>query len=271
MVTTKVIPRLPRNGIRACTSIHQMSRAFYKAPIVVACLALPTSASAFSDPQAYADPADVGGGAGRWFTGSSADGYGCNVCHTGNAGEALEVSGLPVEGFVGGKSYEVSVRWPASALHFALIAEFTDEQRRGAGAIALPRPDALKPAELCGAELAGQFAAQLHDAEGGRQLVSVIDCGARILRFQWTPPPSAAGPLAFDVGFVSSNQDAAPSGDGVTLVRRVLPRAGNPLETRIVAQGCTAVQSKTAQDWLMPLLLLAVAARRRTRNRREES
>jgi hypothetical protein len=271
MERTKVVRRLPRNGIRACTSIREMSRAIYKAPIVVACLALSTSAFAFSDPQAYADPADVGGGAGRWFTGSSADGYGCNVCHTGNPGAPLEISGLPVDGFVAGKSYEVSVSWPASAPNLALIAEFTDEQRRGAGAIALPRPDTLKPLELCGAELAGQLPADVHDADGGRQLVSVIDCGAQKLRFQWTPPPLAAGPLWFNLGFVSSNQDATPSGDGVTLVRRVLHRAGEPLETRIVAQGCTAVQSKTARDWLVPLVLLAAAARRRTRNRREVS
>jgi hypothetical protein len=225
------------------------------------CLQLPAPARAFSDPQAYADPVDLGGGAGRWFTGSSADGYGCDVCHTGAAGADLTISGLPIAGFVSGRSYEVTVTWPVSVPHLALVAEFSDEQRRGAGTIALPRPEALKPDELCGAELAGELPAQVHDADSGRKLVSVIDCGARKLRFQWTPPPppSAAGPLWFNVGFVSSNQDAAPTGDGVTLVRQPLPAAGQSLPARSIAQGCDVLPARAGggRGSMMFLLLMA--------------
>jgi hypothetical protein len=244
-----------------------MKRIALTAMMVGGCLQLPLIARAFSDPQAYSDPVDVGGGAGRWFTGSSADGYGCDVCHSGAAGADLTISGLPLAGFALGKAYEVSLSWPVSAPHVALIAEFTDEQRHGAGTLELPRPDALKPDELCGADLAGQLAAGVHAADGGRQLVSVIDCGARKLRFQWTAPPTAAGPLWFNVGFVSSNQDGTPLGDGVTLVRRPLPVAGQTLPPRAIAQGCSASPVRQS-GWLATLLLLPLTAaclRRRLR------
>jgi hypothetical protein len=231
---------------------------FNTALMVALSLLLPLSARAFSDPHAYADAVDVGGGAGRWFTGSSADGYGCDVCHTGAVGADIAVSGLPLNGFSPGMSYEISVSWPVQIQHLALMAEFTDEQRHGAGALALPRPDALKPTELCGAELPGQVAAELHQADGGRNLVSVIDCGARALRFLWTAPPSAAGPLWFDLGFVTSNQDATPAGDGVTLVRRPLPAAGQALATRAVAHGCSASPGRTRGSMLSCLLLLGI-------------
>jgi hypothetical protein len=231
--------------------------------IIGACLQCPMLARAFSDPQAYADPVDVGGGAGRWFTGSSADGYGCDVCHTGGAGADLTISGLPIAGFVSGRAYEVTVTWPVGVPHLALIAEFADEHRHGAGVIALPRPDALKPDELCGADLAGELAAQLHTTDSGRQLVSVVDCGARKLRFQWTAPPSAAAPVWFNVGFVNSNQDASPAGDGVTLVRQPLPAAGQTLAVRAIARGCDALPSPSAGGGRMLLLLMAAGVWRR--------
>lgn len=243
---------------------------FNTALVVASCLWLPLQARAFSDPHAYADAADVGGGAGRWFTGSSADGYGCDVCHTGGAGADLAISGLPLDGFVPGRAYEVSVSWPVQVQHLALMAEFTDELRHGAGTLALPRPDALKPAEFCGPELPGQVAAELHEADSGRNLVSVIDCGARTLRFSWTAPPSAASPLWFDLGFVTSNQDATPAGDGVTLVRRPLPAAGTALATRAVAHGCSALPGRARTPLCSCLLLLlGIGMRGRARRARE--
>jgi hypothetical protein len=236
--------------------------------LVGVCLHIPMSVRAFSDPQAYEDPVDLGGGAGRWFTGSTVDGYGCDVCHTGAAGADLTITGLPITGFTPNKAYEVSLTWPVTAQHLALIAEFTDDKRKGAGAIALPRPETLKPDELCGADLAGELAATVHDADGGRHLVSVIDCGARKLRFQWTSPPTAVEPLWFNVGFVVSNQDATPGGDGVTLVRRPLPAAGQSLPVRTIAQGCSAAPVRTRNGFAMLLLLLPLSAaclRRRLR------
>src|SRR5262245_23122316 len=55
--------------------------------IVVACgclLGFVDDARAFSDPTIYGKyPSQkLGGGGGRYFTGSPADGYSCSVCHT---------------------------------------------------------------------------------------------------------------------------------------------------------------------------------------------
>jgi hypothetical protein len=234
------------------------------------CCAPLQTAHAFSDPVAYSDPVDLGGGAGRWFTGSSADGFGCNVCHTGRAGEDLTISGLPVSGYVPGQSYEVSITWPPYVQDVALIAEFTNENRAGAGTLELPRPDALKPPELCVAEEGGESPAAIHEAEDQRQLVSLVDCGAKLLRFRWTAPLMAAGPIWFNAGFVVSNEDAAPTGDGVTLVARPLAPSGSALPTEQIAQGCSTVpRSFHAPPLLWILPLIAAGLRRRARRRKE--
>ncbi|MEE9384391.1 MAG: hypothetical protein V3V08_13385 [Nannocystaceae bacterium] len=44
-------------------------------------LGFPSALRAFSEPSSYADPTPEGGGGGRWFTGSVADRYTCDVCH----------------------------------------------------------------------------------------------------------------------------------------------------------------------------------------------
>jgi hypothetical protein len=255
---------------RQCrVELSQRSRQVISSGVAVLAFAVSLrlgTAHAFSDPQAYADPVDLGGGAGRWFTGSSADGFGCNVCHTGRAGEDLVVAGLPDDGYVPGRAYEVALTWPAYVRDLALIAEFTNEERMGVGTLALPRADALEPSELCAADQGGESPAALHEVDGARELVSVIDCGAKRVRFQWTVPLTAAGPIWFNAGFVVSNQDATPEGDGVTLVARALPHAGVPFETRAVAQGCAAITLKQAPPPLLSMLLLAAAlVIRRTR------
>lgn len=235
------------------------------------CCIHPANTRAFSDPLAYADPVETGGGAGRWFTGSTADGFGCNVCHTGQAGVDLVVSGLPVDGYVPGRGYEVSVTWPPYVKDLSLIAEFTNEDRSGAGMLELPRPDALKPTELCSADEGGESPAALHMADDQRQLVSVVDCGAKLARFRWTPPLMAASPIWFNLGFVVSNDDAAPTGDGVTLIARPLAPAGNPLETDQVATGCTVAPGRASQSWTWVLPFVAAVAQRSARRRKERT
>lgn len=81
---------------------------------------LPLSAArAFSDPTYYGKyPTEIwGGGGGRFFTGSPADGYDCSVCHTSTPTYSfpLNVTSLPVDGYVAGKEYKVKVSWPIAA------------------------------------------------------------------------------------------------------------------------------------------------------------
>lgn len=225
-------------------------------------------ALAFSDPLSYADSVDVGGGAGRWFTGSVADGFGCDVCHEGGPPADLTIRGLPTDGYLPGAAYEVSVNWPYDVENAALIAEIVDDHRHAAGSLTLPRPDAMKPAELCSAEQGGASPVELHPTEDGRTLLSLVDCGAKSTRFLWTAPLSAAGAVWFDLGFVASNEDTTPAGDGVTMVRQPLAGVRDELGTRTVAQGCTLAPHGLGSRSMTPVALIALAALRAPRRRK---
>src|SRR5262249_50188347 len=93
-------------------------------------------ARAFSDPYRFNDDVLAGGGGGRWFTGSPADGYGCDVCHAGARLRGIIVQGLP-ERYLPGTMYDIQIDWPASE-HVTAVVEVTDELGNGAGALALP-------------------------------------------------------------------------------------------------------------------------------------
>lgn len=96
-----------------------------------------------------ADPtAQLGGGGGRYFTGSPADGFDCSVCHTSNPPYSfpIEQKGLPIDGYVPGKPYtQITLSWPQATQKeqealstgkkplIALMAEFVSEDGGNAG------------------------------------------------------------------------------------------------------------------------------------------
>ena len=210
-----------------------------------------TAARAFSDPNAYDEATDLGGGGGRWFTGSAADGYGCDVCHQGGTPAELSIEGLPTDGFEPGASYEIKLRWPAALEDLALVAEFTDETRQSAGAFALPRPEAYTEEELCGIDEGGAPATDIYPAQDGRTLISVVDCGAHLARFKWTAPSAATGTVWFNAGFVASDADATPVGDGVTMARRALSPVGAATTRTIATSGCQVVDVGSQRSGLV--------------------
>ena len=237
--------------------------------VALLCVAQAKHVHAYSNPEYYGTPVAMGGGGGRWFTGSSADGYACDVCHTGGNGPELAIAGLPTDGFTPGAHYQITIRWPAEA-QLALVAEFTDEQRRGAGTLTLPNPQNTELYERCSLEEGdGALPTALFEAEGSRTLFTVFDCGAQATRFRWTAPAAASGPLWFNLGFVASNEDAGPAGDGVTLVRRSLRAAGAAAAPRVVAQsGCSALVARPrvqsgahASSWFAGLCAVAMVVR----------
>ena len=95
-------------------------------------------AHAFSDPLSFADTVQLGGGGGRFFTGSPADGYGCDVCHSGGPSAKLQLVGLPLAGYQPGASYEIRVEWPVTLQNMGLALEITDAGGQAAGALRLP-------------------------------------------------------------------------------------------------------------------------------------
>jgi hypothetical protein len=85
--------------------------------VLLACASLVFAfeARAYSTPEAFIEPASQGGGGGRWFSGSPADGFGCSVCHSAGPGQRelpLYVTGLPLSGYTLGEQREIVLSWP---------------------------------------------------------------------------------------------------------------------------------------------------------------
>jgi hypothetical protein len=234
-------------------------------------LAAPAAVRAFSDPLAFSDDVALGGGGGRFFTGSAADGYGCDVCHTGKAGPELYVLGLPIAGYRPGGSYEVRVEWPADLERLALALEITDSFGRAAGTIELPPPEELPNEERCEPVEDGIAAGGLTALGDGRTILNVPDCGAKRVRFLWTAPLSAPGTLRLSGGLVSSDGEADAEGDQTTMFAHVLgPERGERALASDIRTMCSTARVADAGR-LPPLawLLLALSCSRiRRRSRR---
>lgn len=181
-------------------------------------LAGSSRAYAFADLFRFNDAAAVGGGGGRWFTGSPAEGFGCDVCHDGSRSEQIVVQGLPAS-YVLGASYEMSVSWPATSAHVTALVELTDELGRGAGVVSIG-DSPLTVAESCvpvedGTPAALVFADADLGLANGRQLVGMQDCGGTQLHWRWTAPAVDVGTILFVGGLVEPDQQKNAEGDRV--------------------------------------------------------
>lgn len=128
-------------------------------------------AHAYSTPDAYAERPSEGGGGGRWFSGSPADGYSCSVCHSPAAGQRafpMYVTGLPLEGYTLAEAREVVLSWPQFAQRWrelrpdpmqpmlpgapqpamGMVAELVAESGKASGTIEI-RGATASEAELC--------------------------------------------------------------------------------------------------------------------------
>jgi MYXO-CTERM domain-containing protein len=156
--------------------------------VLLIATALPGAAHAFSDYEVFALPVLEGGGGGRYFTGSSADGYTCGVCHLGGRQPNVELRGLPEREFVPGAVYDVEIIWQAFAVPHALNLEFVTPSGEAAGTIVLPDPNSLEPADRCDAVHENAVATQLIPESAPRQVLWVDDCGAQRVRFRYVAP-----------------------------------------------------------------------------------
>jgi hypothetical protein len=260
------------------------------AALMVTCLAAARQpARAYSSFADYVRPIEEGGGGGRLFSGTPADGYTCDVCHRGAESAKLDVAGLPPQGYVPGMSYEISFRWPATTPHVALMAEFTDATGAPTGVTALAPYATWQAGERC--EDADGFPAadvcRLGDSESGccrdldpnrdacsfpgaRSVLWVLDCGSRFARVVWTAPSANAGDVWFSTGFVASDVSHDALGDGVTLVRRRLRVSGSLLSVSAARSDCHAAPGAPLRSPVLAWLgiaslvaLLRVRLRRR--------
>lgn len=225
-------------------------------------------ASAYSSFPDYVRPIEDGGGGGRMFTGTPADGHGCDVCHRGAQPAPLEVLGLPLDGYTPGQTYELRFQWPATTPHVAIMAEFTDLAGAPAGITALVPYAMWQPSEKC-AEVdfpaadvcrvggAGSTCCSDLAAAGGacsfpgeRSVFWMLDCGAKSARAVWTAP--ATGDVWFSSGMVTSDVKNDARGDGSFQLRRRLRVAGAVPEVTAAVGGCrVAGRSGGAGAWLL--------------------
>lgn len=235
---------------------------------LLALLATPARSDAFYDPAAFAAPALDGGGGGRFFTGSPADGQTCETCHTGARPPGVDVSGLPAR-YVPGATYELLVSWSAELGDVGATLELTDERGRGAGSLALPPAAEIRDEELCEPRNLQLLGTSLFDAEEGRSIASSGGCGATAMRVQWTAPKANVGLVWFAGAIVASNQQGDVEGDGVTtFIASVPPFSRQSSASR--QHGCDVLHS-TGESTFLPswtalaLGLLLVRRRRKQR------
>jgi hypothetical protein len=253
-------------------------------------VALPQIAHAYSSFGDYARPVAEGGGGGKFFTGTPADGYTCDVCHTGGAPAKLEVIGLPPAGYVPGQTYPLAFQWPAAALspdavpHVALMIELTDDVGATAGSASLVPYAQWTDAEKCAQD--GFPAADLcrdgaepgccrdidpeRDAcsfPGERSMFWMLECGARSARFNWTAPVEPVD-VWFSASMLTSNAGNDAAGDGVTLVRqRLYPASGSAARSGAVGS-CQLQPGQPGRSVCVIsalfIALLVITRRRRT-------
>lgn len=251
--------------------------------LTVACFCMPSSVFAFSAPNIYGEPAATGGGAGRYFTGSPADGYGCAACHTGPGSLPVRVTGIPAEGYVPGREYAVHLAWPDAMVRanaaiaanlrpsMTIVAEFVAEDGSDSGRIDI-QPMFASPGEFCtdtdpaAPKTLAALAAQLYETDptnveappktvtscsGGvenrRCVIATRSCGSSELRIRWTAPQKWRGPIWFSAGFVMTDDASGVPNDldFVTEISAPMNAAsiGEAYETALEA-GCTAAPGR---------------------------
>jgi hypothetical protein len=205
-------------------------------------------AYAFADAKMFFAGPNEGGTAGRWFTGSPADGYTCDVCHEGAPAWPLYVQGLPAKGYrpglPGAEPYEVRISWGEYRAHevaliqanpmadpvMGLVAEFVAEDGTGAGTVVVPAFDLTSANEQCSRPMGGNAVdlwtvdgpmatptkiRQSCNATGPNQrcIVDVKGCGAGEVRMQWLPPPDWKGAIWFNAAFVATDESSGSPAD----------------------------------------------------------
>ena len=228
------------------------------------CSALP--AHAYRNPERFAAPVDVGGGGGKYFTLSRAEGYGCAVCHSASTPVPVALYNLPTADHLPGQVYRITIDWPDDMPSVALNVEVTDARGASYGLLSAADPATLSAADLCASSdvsepgSAGQTV-QL-DANGRRVLL-IAECGQAQASFDWIAP-AVRGDAYFSTSILFSNRDGKLAGDRVVDI--VEPLSRQP--TNRYAGSCAAARRPaTSRGLAVGVYLFAVLLYLRARRR----
>lgn len=225
------------------------------AALAVPCVLFPSGARAFSNHESFSTPAVDGGGGGRYFTGSIADGYTCAVCHRGGPIPAdVTILGIPPDGFVPGAVVNLTITVDnGNAAAFEIVSE------TGAGAGTLD----VSPATC----LADPTVTPVWSASpgNGRTVAGLDGCSTNNrLQLAWTAPPTAE-PVWINFAVVGNDGgNGEPTDDGVYVYSYLLPPVGDGAESARVSAGCSTASGPGSLFGPAVLtLLLGLFARRR--------
>ncbi len=218
--------------------------------LVVATLAVPGRAFAFSDPALFGQGVDKGGGDGRYFTGSRPDGYSCSVCHRGGTAPTIIVDGIP-DTLVAGTRYELVIHWPDPEVPHALQLELTTPGG-SAPSVEITPAAMLPPPSRCDQSATGMPAVYTVDV-GVRRIVGVEDCHAASVTVSFV---ATGEPIDLAIGAVRSNEGGDVEGDGTFELRT---RIGG----RLVATGAGGCNTSGSDAGVLVGLGALMAARRR--------
>lgn len=208
-------------------------------------LAVCSRVHAFQSPSRFlADAVEEGGSSGtRFFTGSPADGYTCKVCHTQGEPVHVSVSGIPVEGYVPGRTYPIVIDWQDDLKAVGLNAEITDSSGAALGQLVAPPATQLTAADLCSV---GMLSGAVIAPVPPRSVAMLGECGQHQTTLAWTAPASGPpGAAWFSGSLVVSDGNGDVKGDRVTDFRRALSPVGasQPIVTsNASAAGCGVVR-----------------------------
>jgi hypothetical protein len=149
----------------------------------------------------------------------------CHLCHLDNEVNDREgevtLSGVP-QTYVPGERYPITVALRREGLRrggFEIAARFASGRNKGRQAGSWTPQDAR--VQLIPGAVDKALTFVQHNLMGSR----VSETGANSWTVEWTAPPTAAGPVQFNVAANASNNDDSPLGDYIYLkMMRSAPR-----------------------------------------------
>lgn len=298
-----------------------LHRLFAAVGLFLACMCAPNVGLAYSSPEAFAGPAYEGGGGGRWFTGSPAEGFSCSVCHLpGKAPRDFPIYAAGVPSVYSPLvPQQITLSWPEFAQRWTelrptpgvppapgqpipaigLVTELVAESGKASGKIELA-VNTADPAELCERKNPNEtprLGVRVYEVRPGvvepklirpddqgvvrceaqllgqRCILAVIGCGAKQLRFTWTPPATQEGAIWFAAGFVVSDGiSQTPEFDSVReLAMPIQPaQRGGAAYEQVLRSGCALAPAAPQRARFAGLaigLAVVVVIARRTRSK----
>jgi hypothetical protein len=230
--------------------------------VCVGALATTSTVYAYRNPERFGAPVQEGGGGGKFFTLSRAEGYGCAACHSQGAPIAVDIRGLPAI-VVPGEQYRITLDWPDDRPSVALNVEMTTNDGAPFGQLIAPDPLTLSAADLCRVSDEPSSGQSVSIDAAGRRVLLIAECGQAQTSFDWISPLGLTEGY-FSTSITFSNRNGKLDGDQVVDVSEPFGRQSAVKPPSSCAITGRAPTRFGALAWC--LSVLALVARAATRH-----